>query len=158
MKKFLFFLCMLLSLGAIYACSGDDDDIKRARLAAQEIIIGKWILIRQGTIEIDPQTSNTCVEFFKDGSAKYEVGIGTETYHLIESKLEFEDDWTLSQDNELVSKLSGHIKFMIWGRGVNYDEPDRFACTMENNEKLYLIPDEGDIYFMDPTMCFIRIK
>ena len=158
MKKFLFFISMLLSLGAIYACSGDDDDINRACLAAQESIIGKWKLIRQGTIEIDSQTSNTCVEFCKDGSAKYEVGIGTETYHLIESKLEFEDDWTLSQDNELVSKLSGHIKFMIWGRGVNYDEPDRFACTMENNEKLYLIPDEGDIYFMDPTMCFIRIK
>lgn len=163
MKKVIFILGMLLSLGMFSACSNSDEDViskgdtntfDEVLEVTQMTLVGKWKLIREGDFEIED--SNISVEFFEDGKVKYEIG-HTDNYHLIESQIEFEDDWTLLYDNGIVTKMYGHIQFMIGGRGENFKTPNRFFCEIENDE-LYLLPDEGLRYCADPSQTFIKIN
>ena len=153
-KKLLLMMSLLLWLGMFCACSNDDYGLITKE--AQTSIIGKWKLIRNGNIEIESSTE--LVEFCKNGIVRYEFGVGTDNYRLIESQLEFEDDWAYSYNNEIVKGIYGHIHFMIYGSGRNGDEPNRFLCHIIGNDELVLMPDEGDKYIMDPTMYYIRVK
>lgn len=153
-KKLLLMMSLLLWLGMFCACSNDDYGLITKE--AQTSIIGKWKLIRNGNIEIESSTE--LVEFCKNGIVRYEFGVGTDNYRLIESQLEFEDDWAYSYNNEIVKGIYGHIHFMIYGSGLNGDEPNRFLCHIIGNDELVLMPDEGDMYIMDPTMYYIRVK
>ena len=153
-KKVVLMMSLLLWLGMFCACSNDDYGLITKE--AQTSIIGKWKLIRNGNIEIESSTE--FVEFCKNGIVRYEFGVGTDNYRLIESQLEFEDDWAYSYNNEIVKGIYGHIHFMIYGSGLNGDEPNRFLCHIIGNDELVLMPDEGDMYIMDPTMYYIRVK
>lgn len=153
-KKVVLMMSLLLWLGMFCACSNDDYGLITKE--AQTSIIGKWKLIRNGNIEIESSTE--FVEFCKNGIVRYEFGVGTDNYRLIESQLEFEDDWAYSYNNEIVKGIYGHIHFMIYGSGLNGDEPNIFLCHIIGNDELVLMPDEGDMYIMDPTMYYIRVK
>lgn len=153
-NKLVLMMSLLLWLGMFCACSNDDYGLITKE--AQTSIIGKWNLIRNGNIEIESSTE--FVEFCKNGIVRYEFGVGTDNYRLIESQLEFEDDWAYSYNNEIVKGIYGHIHFMIYGSGLNGDEPNIFLCHIIGNDELVLMPDEGDMYIMDPTMYYIRVK
>jgi hypothetical protein len=172
MKRVLLVISILLSFSMFCACSSDDEDLsseerqidKDAYEVAQASLIGKWKLVEQygGKIKLPDDefydvSKGTFAEFFDNGTVKYEIGIGTDNHHLIESQLILEKDWTISSDDGNITKMYGHIQFMIWGRGLYNEEPNRFQCVIEYDE-MYLCPDEGAMYLMDPTMKFIRVK
>jgi len=169
MNKPLFFIGVLLSLGTMCACSDSDkDDLVSesdiilagvANPSDTQTIIGKWKLVRYGAFsEISPETEQrTYVEFCENGVVRIERGVGTDDYKLIESSLRFENDWVSTSENGRITKRSGHVLFMFWGRGMNLDEPNRFLCWIEN-DTMWLLPDEGCAYVIDPTMEFRRVK
>ena len=94
----------------------------------------------------------------ENGIVRYEMGVGKDNYRLIESQLEFEDDWTNSYENDQVKGIYGHIHFMMYGSGQNLNEPNRFFCHIIGNTELHLVPAEGNMYIMDPTMYYIRVN
>ena len=100
-NKLVLMMSLLLWLGMFCACSNDDYGLITKE--AQTSIIGKWKLIRNGNIEIESSTE--FVEFCKNGIVRYEFGVGTDNYRLIESQLEFEDDWAYSYNNEIVKGI-----------------------------------------------------
>ena len=152
-RKLVLITSILLWLGLFNACSSDDFGLVTKE--AQTSIIGKWKLIRNGDFEID--SSTVFVEFCENGIVRYEMGVGKDNYRLIESQLEFEDDWTNSYENDQVKGIYGHIHFMMYGSGQNLNEPNRFFCHIIGNTELHLVPAEGNMYIMDPTMYYIKV-
>ena len=153
-KKLVLMTSMLLWLGMFSACSSDDYGL--VTTDAQTSIIGKWKLVPNGDFEID--SSTVFVDFCENGIVRYEMGVGKDNYRLIESQLEFEDDWAYSYENDEVKGIYGHIYFMMYGSGLNHDEPNRFLCHIIGNNELVLVPDDGEMFIMDPTMYYIRVK
>ena len=98
-RKLVLITSILLWLGLFNACSSDDFGLVTKE--AQTSIIGKWKLIRNGDFEID--SSTVFVEFCENGIVRYEMGVGKDNYRLIESQLEFEDDWAYSYENPIDS-------------------------------------------------------
>lgn len=152
-RKLVLITSILLWLGLFNACSSDD--VGLVTKEAQTSIIGKWKLVRNGDFEID--SSTVFVEFCENGIVRYEMGVGKDNYRLIESQLEFEDDWAYSYENDQVKGIYGHIHFMMYGSGQNLNEPNRFFCHIIGNTELHLVPAEGNMYIMDPTMYYIKV-
>ncbi|MBQ9356948.1 MAG: hypothetical protein IJT98_06645 [Prevotella sp.] len=144
----LFITCLLVIVVSdiVIACSDSDEGIRNL---VGSTINGKWKLVRQGSVDTD----NGVYLEFNNTFVKYETGVGTDNYSSIESQLQLEDDWSVSSGNV----ISGHILFTVWGKGTNRDEINRFLCWVEKDD-MFLLPDEGQVFVMDPTMFFKRIK
>ena len=127
----------------------EDEQLNDAGKQAVVSIVGKWQLVKQGTIEISEK--QTVLEFTPDGIVIYDNNTGTDRYSRIESERKFENDW--AYDNQI---LTGHLQFMMM-KELGPDQPDRLLCSLKGDE-MTLLPDMGMYYLMDPTMCFVRIK
>jgi hypothetical protein len=116
-----------------------------AQISADVIIqslAGRWELTRQGK---DEGPWNIFVEFGADKTVVCEYNVGSSDYKKTTNTVEFEDDWTIEEN-----KLMGHLRFPFCGE-------NRFGCCVEGNQMI-LEPDEGCVYFTDPTKYFIKVS
>lgn len=127
----------------------EDVQLNDAGKQAVASIVGKWQLVKQGTIEISEK--QTVLEFMPEGMVIYDNNIGTDRNSRVRSERKFENDWIF--DNQM---LTGHLQFVMM-KELGPDQPDRLLCTLKGDEMI-LLPDMGMYYLMNPTMYFVRIK
>ena len=150
--KILFLAALFLATIGLSGCSGDDNETS---INPKNRIVGKWKLVRQGTIDIS--SSNIYYTFTKKGKmTKHNVlvrkNLESEPFATdITIPIAFEDDW---EYNEASNELHGHF---VTKSDSDTDTPTRYSCIIGVKEMMIVqeYPDNWT-FFLDPRLFFER--